>query len=384
MGFVVMPESGGVPVACLAMRLPGRRRAYAGGMAEPHPEVVDRQHPLMVRVREICLAYPDAVEVSAWGRSTYRTPARRSSSSPGRRWRSRSRSSSSPTPTTSRRCARTRGYSRRRTGARSGWLGVRLDPDSDWDELAELVDASYRLVALKRQVAALDAARRVRRPRRADTLDRLFAPVAQRIEHLTTDQKVGGSNPSGRTEKALIRAPCVPAPPTETPQIGGARGSCLVSWLQSRAHRTQTDRGAEFDRARVRKPLLSNCRLRIRNPCHAPNAYGSVLRNVIKSEMVATGTFSRSPNVSSPGSRSISPSAPTISAIAATGRRPASRRRSTAASVWPARERTPPGSARSGRMCPGRRRLLGTDSLPASTRRVWALSVALMPVVAKI
>jgi hypothetical protein len=25
-----------------------------------------------------------------------------------------------------------------------------------------------------------------------------LAPVAQRIEHLTTDQKVGGSNPSGR------------------------------------------------------------------------------------------------------------------------------------------------------------------------------------------
>jgi hypothetical protein len=25
------------------------------------------------------------------------------------------------------------------------------------------------------------------------------APVAQRIEHLTTDQKVGGSNPFGRT-----------------------------------------------------------------------------------------------------------------------------------------------------------------------------------------
>ena len=27
------------------------------------------------------------------------------------------------------------------------------------------------------------------------------APVAQRIEHLTTDQKVGGSNPSGRTSQ---------------------------------------------------------------------------------------------------------------------------------------------------------------------------------------
>ena len=29
----------------------------------------------------------------------------------------------------------------------------------------------------------------------------MFAPVAQRIEHLTTDQKVGGSNPSGRAKK---------------------------------------------------------------------------------------------------------------------------------------------------------------------------------------
>src|SRR5690625_1912593 len=27
------------------------------------------------------------------------------------------------------------------------------------------------------------------------------APVAQRIEHLTTDQKVGGSNPSGRANR---------------------------------------------------------------------------------------------------------------------------------------------------------------------------------------
>jgi hypothetical protein len=30
------------------------------------------------------------------------------------------------------------------------------------------------------------------------TSRRGYAPVAQRIEHLTTDQKVGGSNPSGR------------------------------------------------------------------------------------------------------------------------------------------------------------------------------------------
>ena len=32
------------------------------------------------------------------------------------------------------------------------------------------------------------------------------APVAQRIEHLTTDQKVRGSNPFGRTRSSQVRA----------------------------------------------------------------------------------------------------------------------------------------------------------------------------------
>jgi len=31
------------------------------------------------------------------------------------------------------------------------------------------------------------------------------ALVAQRIEHLTTDQKVGGSNPSERADKVQVR-----------------------------------------------------------------------------------------------------------------------------------------------------------------------------------
>ena len=39
----------------------------------------------------------------------------------------------------------------------SGWLGVDLDgPDVDWDEVAELVDASYRQVASRTLLAELD------------------------------------------------------------------------------------------------------------------------------------------------------------------------------------------------------------------------------------
>lgn len=38
----------------------------------------------------------------------------------------------------------------------SGWIGVDLDGDTDWDEIAELLDASYRRTAGRRRVALLD------------------------------------------------------------------------------------------------------------------------------------------------------------------------------------------------------------------------------------
>ena len=42
----------------------------------------------------------------------------------------------------------------------SGWRALDLaDPEVDWDEVAELVDTSYRLVAPRRRIAELDARR---------------------------------------------------------------------------------------------------------------------------------------------------------------------------------------------------------------------------------
>lgn len=41
---------------------------------------------------------------------------------------------------------------------RHGWVGVRLDRPTDWDELADLVRDGYRLTAPKRLVAHLDRA----------------------------------------------------------------------------------------------------------------------------------------------------------------------------------------------------------------------------------
>jgi hypothetical protein len=41
-----------------------------------------------------------------------------------------------------------------------GWLGVYLDVPVDWDEVAEIVEEAYRMVAPARLVAQLDAARK--------------------------------------------------------------------------------------------------------------------------------------------------------------------------------------------------------------------------------
>ena len=37
-----------------------------------------------------------------------------------------------------------------------GWLGVRLDVPTDWDEIADLVEDAYRMIAPRRLVAELD------------------------------------------------------------------------------------------------------------------------------------------------------------------------------------------------------------------------------------
>ncbi len=40
-----------------------------------------------------------------------------------------------------------------------GWVGARLDVDQDWQEIAELVEDSYRMIAPKRLAALLDGPR---------------------------------------------------------------------------------------------------------------------------------------------------------------------------------------------------------------------------------
>ena len=74
------------------------------------------------------------------------------------------------------------------------------------------------------------------------------------------------------------------------------------------------------------------------------------------------------------------PSSRMISQMTPLGLRPASRETSTAASVWPARTRTPPGRATSGKTWPGETIASGPFAESIATAMVRARSAALIPV----
>jgi hypothetical protein len=113
----------------------------------------------ITRLRKLCLRLPEAHEVEAWGEPTFRVrnkmfamhaaannhhgggrPAAWMKAGPG-------------TQGLMVRASPDRFFVPPYVGP-SGWVGVWLDGEVDWEELAELLRDSWRLVAPKRLVAA--------------------------------------------------------------------------------------------------------------------------------------------------------------------------------------------------------------------------------------
>jgi len=112
--------------------------------------------PYLTELREVCFALPEATEVEAWGRPTFRA---------GKIFATFSGVESRPygvifKPEPGERdalAADTRFYAPPYYGP-GGWLALDLAAAPvDWVEVSELVEGSYRQVALKRMLAALDA-----------------------------------------------------------------------------------------------------------------------------------------------------------------------------------------------------------------------------------
>ncbi|TQS43080.1 MmcQ/YjbR family DNA-binding protein [Cryptosporangium phraense] len=127
-----------------------------------HPRNVDDADPVLRRVREIALAFPDAAEKISHGIPAFYTTKvfayfGGSIKIDGRYHRhERSLLVLLDDEERTALAGDARCYVPAYLGP-SGWLGIDLDDDTDWDELAELVDASYRRTAGPRRVARLDA-----------------------------------------------------------------------------------------------------------------------------------------------------------------------------------------------------------------------------------
>ena len=110
----------------------------------------------IAKLREICLAFPEAVEKETWGHPTFRVndkmfvacsiddepkPSMTAKAPPGEQKLLLESGDHFFYPA----------Y----VGSK-GWVGVKLSKSTDWDEIREVVDDSYRLIAPKRLVKVLD------------------------------------------------------------------------------------------------------------------------------------------------------------------------------------------------------------------------------------
>jgi hypothetical protein len=119
-----------------------------------HPRMYDDASPAIGRLREICLALPEAFEKEAWGECTFRvtggsmfamTDNHHHGSEHEAVW-------VKAPPTVQEILVNADGkrfFVPPYVGSK-GWVGVRLDYKVDWDELAEIVKDGYLMSAPKR------------------------------------------------------------------------------------------------------------------------------------------------------------------------------------------------------------------------------------------
>ena len=126
-----------------------------------HPIMFDDDDPILARVRELTLAFPDAAEKISHGHPAFFTTKvfayYGGSVKRDGEWIRHEHALMVLIDPDEREAMleQDRCFLPAYLGP-SGWLGVDLGADTDWDEIAELLDASYRRTAGVRRVAALD------------------------------------------------------------------------------------------------------------------------------------------------------------------------------------------------------------------------------------
>lgn len=127
-----------------------------------HPIMFEESDPLLARVRQIALAFPGAREKISHGRPAFYTQRVfchfGGSQHPAGEWIAHDHAILIRLDPDDEQALRqdprfwVPGYL-----GPSGWLGLDLDGSTDWDEVVELIDASYRRTAPRTLVRELDA-----------------------------------------------------------------------------------------------------------------------------------------------------------------------------------------------------------------------------------
>ncbi|RIQ30119.1 MmcQ/YjbR family DNA-binding protein [Jiangella rhizosphaerae] len=113
--------------------------------------------PYLAELRAACLRFPEAVEIEAWGRPTFRAGKKIFAVFDGHDGHPFALTFKPDPADRPALLQDPRFYVPPYFGP-SGWLALDLTAaDVDWAEVGELLDGSYRQVALQRMLKALDA-----------------------------------------------------------------------------------------------------------------------------------------------------------------------------------------------------------------------------------
>ena len=113
-----------------------------------------KESSVLTRLRKVCLRLPEVRETVKWGHPTFEAGKKifavldRYDGRPCIAFRA-------PLETLDELLADER-FSEAPYAARFGWVCLNIEGSIDWAEVERLVQGSYRLVALKRMIAALD------------------------------------------------------------------------------------------------------------------------------------------------------------------------------------------------------------------------------------
>ena len=112
---------------------------------------------IMNRLREICLSFPEAREQEAWGHPTFRVRDKIFAACGNEEERLSMTCKAPPGAQEVLVATDPERFFRPAYVGHRGWIGVRLAPPIDWDQITDLVEESYRMTAPKRLSARLDS-----------------------------------------------------------------------------------------------------------------------------------------------------------------------------------------------------------------------------------